>query len=94
MHDIASLPLVAEPYTYPIYSNTGFSLLGWALTAAANASSYAELIQKDIFTPLGLGSSFGVTSENAQRVVVSRDPTESVRYQGFSLSRTYNYESL
>ncbi|KAG8221411.1 beta-lactamase/transpeptidase-like protein [Butyriboletus roseoflavus] len=72
-----SRPVVA-PYTYPVYSNTGYSLLGIANVAAnivANGPSapltHADLVQKDIFGPLGLnGTSFLVTEENIHNVVV------------------------
>ncbi|KAF8120130.1 beta-lactamase/transpeptidase-like protein [Boletus edulis] len=72
-----SRPVVA-PYTYPVYSNTGYSLLGMANVAANIAESgpsepntHAELVQRDIFGPLGCnGSSFLVTEENIHNVVV------------------------
>lgn len=82
-----SRPVVA-PYTYPVYSNTGYALLGIANVAAniaANGPSapttHAELMQQDIFGPLGFnGSSFLVTEENIQNVVVgSLNPGEIVR---------------
>lgn len=82
-----SRPVVA-PYTYPVYSNTGYSLLGIANVAAniaANGPSvpttHAELVQHDIFRPLGFnGTSFLVTEENIHNVVVpSLNPWEIVR---------------
>lgn len=55
-----------------MYSNSGFSVLSWALMAAANVTStYADLILRDIFEPLDLGSAFNVTAENAQRMAVA-----------------------
>src|SRR5579862_4848321 len=36
---IASRPLAFEPWTRPLYSNTGFNLLGWAVAKAASQSS-------------------------------------------------------
>jgi len=32
---IATRPLAFEPWTRPLYSNTGFNLLGWAVAEAA-----------------------------------------------------------
>lgn len=62
---IARYPLVAPSYSYPIYSNTGFAVLGWCNVAAAklvgntSPNTYAELLQRDIFAPLHMkGSSF------------------------------------
>lgn len=72
--------LVSPPYAYPAYSNTGTALLGMALVAANRAAStdpsrepasYAELIQKDVFGPLGMnGSHFLTTEKNKDFVVV------------------------
>jgi CubicO group peptidase (beta-lactamase class C family) len=62
---IARYPLIVPPYSYPIYSNTGFAVLGWCNVAAAkqmnktSPNTYAQLLQRDIFTPLRMkGSSF------------------------------------
>ena len=62
---IARYPLIVPSYSYPIYSNTGFAVLGWCNVAAAkqlnktSPNSYAGLLQRDIFTPLRMnGSSF------------------------------------
>ena len=76
---ISKVPLVAPPYTFPIYSNTGFSLLGLANVAASKASegvnapsTHAELLKRDIFQPLGLdGSSFVASEENKANLAVS-----------------------
>ena len=62
---IARYPLIVPSYSYPIYSNTGFSVLGWCNVAAAkqlnktSSNTYAGLLQRDIFIPLHMtGSSF------------------------------------
>jgi len=62
---IARYPLTVPPYSYPIYSNTGFAVLGWCNVTAAkqvdktSPNTYAGLLHKDIFTPLRMkGSSF------------------------------------
>ncbi|KAG8987013.1 hypothetical protein FRB94_002809 [Tulasnella sp. JGI-2019a] len=71
LKSIANIPLVVPQYSSPVHSNTGFSLLGWTLTAAANTTStYADLVHRDLFEPLNIGSSFNVTAENAHRIVV------------------------
>jgi CubicO group peptidase (beta-lactamase class C family) len=62
---ISRYPLIVPSYSYPIYSNTGFAVLGWCNVAAAkqldktSPNTYAELLQRDIFIPLRMtGSSF------------------------------------
>ncbi|KAK7064062.1 beta-lactamase domain-containing protein [Favolaschia claudopus] len=60
---IAKYPLVAPQYTFPIYSNTGMDLLGLCNVAANTLATgkertYRELMQDDIFAPLGLKHSF------------------------------------
>ncbi|KAG8945132.1 hypothetical protein FRC04_001198 [Tulasnella sp. 424] len=71
---IKELPLVAPPYTYPIYSNAGFNVLGWAVATAAGGKpeDYPDLLRRDIFEPLGLSSAFNVTEETAAKVAVPR----------------------
>lgn len=67
LRSVAKYPLINEPYLYPIYSNSGFDLLGLVNVAAnrkasdnpdAEPSSHRELVQRDIFNPIGLNSSF------------------------------------
>ncbi|KAI0079040.1 beta-lactamase/transpeptidase-like protein [Panus rudis PR-1116 ss-1] len=75
---IARHHLTSPPSAYPAYSNTGTALLGMALAAASSKAagdetviSYADLIQRDIFDPMGLnGSHFLATEENKHLVVV------------------------
>lgn len=60
---VAKYPLVAPQYTFPVYSNTGFNLLGLCNLAADESATgkertYPELLQDDVFDPLGLNSSF------------------------------------
>ncbi|KAJ7840750.1 beta-lactamase/transpeptidase-like protein [Mycena leptocephala] len=82
-------PLVSHPYAIPGYSNTGIGALGLALVAAnrivngpKEPSSYAELLKRDIFDPLGLnGSHFLTTDGNKHLVVVpSLAPEVAVRF--------------
>ncbi|KAH7922968.1 beta-lactamase/transpeptidase-like protein [Leucogyrophana mollusca] len=70
---------VVPPYTYPVYSNTGFQLLGMANVAANRAfegedapSTHAQLIHRDVFGPLGFnGTSFLTTDANKHHVAVA-----------------------
>ncbi|KAL1941009.1 hypothetical protein VTO73DRAFT_7645 [Trametes versicolor] len=70
--------LVSPPWSYPAYSNTGTGVLGLALAAASSAASgdastmsYADLLKRDIFDPMGLnGSHFLTTDANKHLVVV------------------------
>src|SRR5579862_205015 len=62
---IASRPLAFQPWTRPLYSNTGFNLLGWATAQAARDSQKSEagktleeLLHDDVFKPLGMKDSF------------------------------------
>jgi CubicO group peptidase (beta-lactamase class C family) len=90
-------PLVSHPYAIPGYSNTGIGALGLALVAAnrivngpKEPSSYAELLKRDIFDPLGLnGSHFLTTDGNKHLVVVpSLAPEVAVR---FLFSKLFNH---
>ena len=86
---IATHHLTSPPGAYPAYSNTGTGLLGVALEAAANNASgvgdgglsYAELLQRDVFGPMGMnGSHLLTTEENKHLVVVpSVGPEVAVR---------------
>ncbi|KAG9002541.1 hypothetical protein FRB90_011361 [Tulasnella sp. 427] len=69
---IKKVPLVAPPYTYPIYSNTGFNVLGWSVAAAAGGKpeDYPNILHRDIFEPLGLTSAFNLTEKSARKVAV------------------------
>ena len=70
--------LVSPPGAYPSYSNAGIALLAYALASASSAAtgdaskiSYADLVRRDIFEPMGLnGSSFSVTEANKHLIVV------------------------
>ncbi|EIW81745.1 beta-lactamase transpeptidase-like protein, partial [Coniophora puteana RWD-64-598 SS2] len=70
---------ISAPYVYPVYSNTGYSLLGMANVAANRASegrgaptSHAGLVERDIFGPLAFnGTSFLPNDDTIQRLVVA-----------------------
>lgn len=67
---IASRPLAFEPWTRPLYSNTGFDVLGWTIAEAANRKAkntrqgsdvsvtVEDLLQTDVFEPLGMEDTF------------------------------------
>lgn len=98
--DIQKHRLVSPPFAYPSYSNTGIGVLGLALVAANRAASndplrepdtWAKLVKRDVFEPLGLnGSHFLATDENSANVVVpSVEPDYAVsRSSGLASSST------
>lgn len=76
---IASRPLAFEPWTRPLYSNTGFNLLGWATAQAQQASlghssiSLEELLDRDVFERIGMNNtSFWVPLDQRNNVAVPR----------------------
>jgi CubicO group peptidase (beta-lactamase class C family) len=75
---IASRPLAFEPWTRPLYSNTGFDLLGWAIGVAASKRlgrevTMEELLHEDVFGPLEMrNTSFWVSLEERENVAVPR----------------------
>ncbi|KAL5499258.1 hypothetical protein ACEPAH_1776 [Sanghuangporus vaninii] len=79
MKGISENHLVSPPYTFPSYSNTGYSLLGLANVAANKAiegeqapKTHADLLNRDIFSPLGLNAtSFAVNEANKAHVAVA-----------------------
>ncbi|KAH9947539.1 beta-lactamase/transpeptidase-like protein [Amylocystis lapponica] len=82
-HDV-----VMPQYTYPVYCNTGFALLGLANVAANRLAegddapkTHAELMRRDIFGPMGLnGSSFLATRANLDHVTVASINTTEITY--------------
>lgn len=75
---IAHHHLTSPPLFHPAYSNTGTAALGLALAAVSSAAdgdasviTFADLVKRDIFEPMGLnGSHFLATDENKHLVVV------------------------
>jgi CubicO group peptidase (beta-lactamase class C family) len=101
MKSITENPLVAPQYSYPIYSNTGFALLGWCNTAAdetvtGNSISHAEIIHRDIIEPLGLnGSSFILSHQNFDHMAFPKISLEAVSMMQLeSLAKTSTHISL
>lgn len=89
---VSELPLIAPPYTFPSYSNTGFALLGASNVIAnrkeggdSEPSTHAALLKRDVFDKLGMnGSSFLATEENRALVAVASTlPIESVSFPLF-----------
>lgn len=76
------------PAFYPMYSNTGTGLLGLTLVAAnrlhgrpddSEPGTYAELMKRDIFDPLGLnGSSFLASDANRRMLIVPASESDIV----------------
>lgn len=86
LQEMSKHRLILTPNTLPSYSNTGFSLLGAALLAAAQQvegrhapKSYASLIERDIFDRLDLtSSSFRADGSNKKQVIPSVKTHETV----------------
>lgn len=83
LNAIAEYKLISPPGKVPAYSNAATSLLGRVVVEASRRSGvevkdFAELMQKDVFEPLGMvGSGFEVTGKNV--VVPSLAPEVVVR---------------
>ncbi|KZV67848.1 beta-lactamase/transpeptidase-like protein [Peniophora sp. CONT] len=83
---IASTRMTYPPAFYPMYSNTGTGLLGLTLVAAnrlhgepEEPDSYAALMKRDVFGPLGLnGSSFIASDANKDLLVVPSEESDIV----------------
>ncbi|VDC00261.1 unnamed protein product [Peniophora sp. CBMAI 1063] len=85
---LASTRMTYPPAFYPMYSNTGTGLLGLTLVAANCAhegsasdapQTYAELMRRDVFGPLGLnGSSFIASDANKHLLVVPYEESDIV----------------
>lgn len=87
---VSQYPLVNTPYSFPVYSNTGFALLGLANIGAElqrfpsssppfeRSITHRELVDRDIFQPLKMKSSFFRVPESeelrAHIAVPSKDP--------------------
>ncbi|KZV89519.1 beta-lactamase/transpeptidase-like protein [Exidia glandulosa HHB12029] len=80
---INSATLMVAPYTFPLYSDTAYGVLG-LVNAAADGKvngQYAALIKRDIFDKLGMSSSSFKAPASTERVVVSSsEPVEAVRF--------------
>eukprot|EP01051_Picozoa_sp_SAG22_P012507 SAG22_NODE_1307_length_4791_cov_29.482310_3_plen_360_part_00 len=91
---LADLPAqmrdIAEPLTQPgsvqHYNNTGFSLLGSVLEAAAG-KSYEQIIEDEVFGPLGLSHSFFFPEDVLTRCVAAGHAEGKVK-DGWLLPRS------
>jgi len=87
---IAKHHLTSPPASYPAYSNTGTGLLGVVLEAASNVAagessvgSYADLLQRDVFGPMGLNGSHFLTTEANKHLIVVPSLAPEVADQDF-----------
>ena len=60
-------PVFPPAYT-PSYSNAGFSLLGIALEAITGRT-FSEVMENDVFKPLGMSDSSVVAPKNSKGVI-------------------------
>ncbi|KAI0324258.1 beta-lactamase/transpeptidase-like protein [Cubamyces sp. BRFM 1775] len=88
---IAKHHLTSPPWYYPAYSNTGTGVLGLALAAASRAAAgahappltYADLLARDLFVPMGLNGSHFLTTEANKHLVVVPSVGPEVADQDF-----------
>ncbi|EPQ52148.1 hypothetical protein GLOTRDRAFT_95806 [Gloeophyllum trabeum ATCC 11539] len=77
--EIKTIKPVSPPWTYPSYSNTGIGLLRLSLVQANRVASklekepatYAELLKRDIFDPLGMNHSHFLATEHNKRIITN-----------------------
>lgn len=96
LDSVSKYPLSNVPNFEPLYSNTGYALLGMACKAAearlygidpAN-KSFPDLIQRDILNPLGMySSSFHVNDENRARLAIASTDNDELVSHVFFWSR-------
>ncbi|KAL4799486.1 beta-lactamase/transpeptidase-like protein [Aspergillus venezuelensis] len=92
----SSLPPIAQPWSLPVYSNNGFTLLGMAL-ANITGRSIDEFYQGTIFDPLDMQSSYSVLppeSEQSRSVVISPPEENWSLDNGLSKSSGGLYSTL
>ncbi|KAI9687086.1 MAG: hypothetical protein M1822_002496 [Bathelium mastoideum] len=80
---------VYAPNTTPIYSNTGFQILAYALESIAGRP-LSEILQERIFSPLSLSSTFTTAPANDSQGVIPGDPGSSGWNFGLSMANGYN----
>ncbi|KAL4906981.1 hypothetical protein BDW74DRAFT_150108 [Aspergillus multicolor] len=88
-------PPIALPWTSPIYSNNGFTLLGMAI-ANLTGKSLDDVYQESIFDPLNMDSSYSVVPPNSTlpRSVVAGGPGNFTINNGLSKSSGGLYSTL
>ncbi|CAK7201027.1 hypothetical protein SEUCBS139899_003728 [Sporothrix eucalyptigena] len=65
LESVSNRPPTFDPWTSPGYANNGFSLLGLALANLTN-SSFPDLVQKAVFNPLNMTSSYIMTPPESE----------------------------
>ncbi|KIJ61713.1 hypothetical protein HYDPIDRAFT_115522 [Hydnomerulius pinastri MD-312] len=75
---VVETPRVVAPYTYPVYSNTGYNILGMANVVANQKfqgdgapATQAELLRRDIFHPLDMNTVFAVAEAPKMNFAIS-----------------------
>ncbi|MBU2113503.1 MAG: beta-lactamase family protein, partial [Gammaproteobacteria bacterium] len=69
IESVSKMPLLAEPGTAYLYSNTGYLLLGKVIEVTSGLT-YSEYLQQYIFSPLGMVNSFVITEgETTEKIV-------------------------
>ncbi|KAL4954444.1 beta-lactamase/transpeptidase-like protein [Aspergillus filifer] len=90
------LPPIAQPWSLPVYSNNGFTLLGAAI-ANITGRSLDELYKGTLFDPLGMQSSYSVPppeSEQSRGVVISPPEVNWALDNGLSKASGGLYSTL
>ncbi|KAJ2935271.1 hypothetical protein H1R20_g1823, partial [Candolleomyces eurysporus] len=96
MGSINRLPSVNVPYSYPIYSNLGFDMLGLANVGAnlkagkhrrlgSQPKTHKELIKRDIFDVFGLNNSFYRVPEDEELKAHIAIPAQNSDWADFVL---------
>ena len=86
IESVGHYPLSNEPNFEPLYSNTGYALLGMvcrkaesSTTCSRKSDSFTGIIQRDILRPLRMdSSSFEVTPEKKDRVAIASTDNDSM----------------
>ncbi|KAL5000854.1 beta-lactamase/transpeptidase-like protein [Aspergillus recurvatus] len=88
-------PPIALPWTSPIYSNNGFTLLGMAI-ANLTGKPIEEVYQQSIFDPLEMSSSYSLVPPNSSlpRSVIAGSLADFAITSGLSTSSGGIYSTL
>lgn len=73
--DFGKHPPVYAPFTTPMYSNLGVSILGMVLEKVSNIS-YAEFIQENVLTPLYLDNTATSTPSSPSNAFIPAQTME------------------
>jgi CubicO group peptidase (beta-lactamase class C family) len=61
-------PTAYAPFGNPVYSNIGFTLIGWAVERATNIS-FAEYVDVNIWAPTGMHRTFATCPDDILGVI-------------------------